>query len=325
VSLFGVALVVQNFRELVVPLIYRFFTNIWLRRKDKWTDSKVPQIPLSAAEEQFAMDEYNNTLEDMSEVIIQYGYVTLFVICLPITPLFALLSNIVEIKVDGVKLVRYSRRPQPNGAKGLGSWVFVLEYLSFIAAVTNVALYTMLFDHIEYFVDKESVDLNEVRLRIFLGMCLALCSLIFLLKTCISDMPISVERHLRRQGYIEDILVKGQLNNKHRLSRLDLIEKEIREREESTCCFGRFRVTPSTRYCCIPWFQLNDRSLVRQWTDPLLQVGSSPTEKTRPNDVEDYGEVLKFFEQDIEILPLEEGTERRKTFLPRRPHRATML
>ena len=39
---------------------------------------------------------YTDTLDDMSEIIIQYDYVTLFVMALPIIPLLASINNILK-------------------------------------------------------------------------------------------------------------------------------------------------------------------------------------------------------------------------------------
>ncbi len=58
------------------------------------------------------MDEYDpmlGTLEDYSELSIQLGYVTLFVAAFPIAPLFAYVSNVIEIRSDGFALLHNSR------------------------------------------------------------------------------------------------------------------------------------------------------------------------------------------------------------------------
>ena len=50
-------------------------------------------------------DPLMGALEDYAELIIQYGYVTLFVSAFPLAPLLALISNYVEIRMDGSKLL----------------------------------------------------------------------------------------------------------------------------------------------------------------------------------------------------------------------------
>lgn len=61
--------------------------------------------------------------------MIQYGFTTIFVAAFPLAPLLALFSNLVEIRLDAIKMVRLQRRLVPRkakdigqGPKGLGAW-----------------------------------------------------------------------------------------------------------------------------------------------------------------------------------------------------------
>jgi len=176
-------------------------------------------IPTSPAEEQFAMLEYENIVADMSEIIIQYGYVTFFFICLPIVPVFAFLNNLVELKVDGIKLVRNSRRPLPFGAKGLGRWISVLEFFSFISVITNAAIFTLVTDNVKRYSTRYYFgETAHLKLKFFIIFCTVLLIIIGMFKILIKDMPASVTRHLRRQQCIEDVLVKGQRFNQDKLN-----------------------------------------------------------------------------------------------------------
>ena len=62
----------------------------------------------SEPDEQMNFGAYIDTIDDMSEIIIQYGYVL-------ITSLFALINNTFEMKIDAYTLIRQSQRPHPNG------------------------------------------------------------------------------------------------------------------------------------------------------------------------------------------------------------------
>jgi uncharacterized membrane protein len=61
-------------------------------------------------------------LFSFSEVAIQYGYTAMFVTALPIAALFAVVSNIVEIRADGWKLFNLHQRPVPKAAEDIGTW-----------------------------------------------------------------------------------------------------------------------------------------------------------------------------------------------------------
>ena len=50
------------------------------------------------------------TLDDYNEIVIQFCFVCLFGVAFPITALLALVSNLVEMYVDAMKLCNHMRR-----------------------------------------------------------------------------------------------------------------------------------------------------------------------------------------------------------------------
>lgn len=52
--------------------------------------------------------------------MIQYGFTTIFVAAFPLAPLLALFSNLVEIRLDAIKMVWLQRRLVPRKAKDIG-------------------------------------------------------------------------------------------------------------------------------------------------------------------------------------------------------------
>ena len=59
-------------------------------------------------------------------VVIQYGFITIFVAAFPLAPLFALLNNIIEIRLDAYKLVTQFKRPVSGRAVDIGLFPFYL-------------------------------------------------------------------------------------------------------------------------------------------------------------------------------------------------------
>ncbi len=49
--------------------------------------------------------EYAGTFSEYSQIMIQFGYVTLFVLVFPLAPMLAFLNNIIQIKIDGKSLL----------------------------------------------------------------------------------------------------------------------------------------------------------------------------------------------------------------------------
>ena len=73
-------------------------------------------------------------------MVLQYGYVTLFVVAFPLVPCLALLNNTLELHVDAHKLCYDRRKPSPHSADSIGKWYFFLNVLSKISVITNTML-----------------------------------------------------------------------------------------------------------------------------------------------------------------------------------------
>ncbi|KAL6035908.1 hypothetical protein STEG23_018277 [Scotinomys teguina] len=75
--------------------------------------------------------------DEFMEMMIQYGFTTIFVAAFPLAPLLALFSNLVEIRLDAIKMVRLQRRLVPRKAKDIGTWLQVLETIGVLAVIAN--------------------------------------------------------------------------------------------------------------------------------------------------------------------------------------------
>ncbi|XP_057582361.1 anoctamin-9 isoform X5 [Hippopotamus amphibius kiboko] len=75
--------------------------------------------------------------DEFMEMMIQYGFTTIFVAAFPLAPLLALFSNLVEIRLDAIKMVRLQRRLVPRKAKDIGTWLQVLEIIGVLAVIAN--------------------------------------------------------------------------------------------------------------------------------------------------------------------------------------------
>jgi hypothetical protein len=71
--------------------------------------------------------------------VIQYGFVTLFVAAFPLAPFFALINNIVEIRLDAYKYVTTCKRPLAERAQDIGAWFGILQTITYLSVVTNVS------------------------------------------------------------------------------------------------------------------------------------------------------------------------------------------
>ena len=62
-------------------------------------------------------------------VVIQFGFITIFVAAFPLAPLFAWLNNIVEIRLDAFKFVSVLRRPVAERSQDIGMSIVKLHIL----------------------------------------------------------------------------------------------------------------------------------------------------------------------------------------------------
>lgn len=69
--------------------------------------------------------------------VLQYGFVTIFVTAFPLAPLFALINNILEMRLDAKKFIKYYRRPVPVRVKDIGVWYPIMAIVGRISVVSN--------------------------------------------------------------------------------------------------------------------------------------------------------------------------------------------
>jgi len=74
----------------------------------------------------------------MASAVIQFGFVTIFVAAFPLAPLCALVNNIIELRLDAYKMVKYYQRMPALKAQDIGAWFSILNFFSFIAVLSNV-------------------------------------------------------------------------------------------------------------------------------------------------------------------------------------------
>ncbi len=58
-------------------------------------------------------------------------------------PLFALLNNVLELRLDAQKILRYYRRPVPYKVPSIGVWYRIFDIIGKMAVIFNVREYSM--------------------------------------------------------------------------------------------------------------------------------------------------------------------------------------
>uniref|UniRef100_A0A4X2M5F4 Anoctamin n=1 Tax=Vombatus ursinus TaxID=29139 RepID=A0A4X2M5F4_VOMUR len=108
----------NNFMELGYPLIQ----NWWTRRKVRQEQGTQRKTSFPQWERDYNLQPMNayGLFDEYLEMILQFGFTTIFVAAFPLAPLLALLNNIIEIRLDAYKFVTQWRRPLASRAKDIG-------------------------------------------------------------------------------------------------------------------------------------------------------------------------------------------------------------
>ncbi|TKW51135.1 Uncharacterized protein CTA1_12665 [Colletotrichum tanaceti] len=77
---------------------------------------------------------------DYREMVIQFGYLSLFSVAWPLTACCFLVNNWVEMRSDAVKIAISSRRPIPWRADSIGPWLDALGFLSWLGSITSASI-----------------------------------------------------------------------------------------------------------------------------------------------------------------------------------------
>ncbi|XP_025054379.1 anoctamin-9 isoform X2 [Alligator sinensis] len=87
----------------------------------------------------YQLNEVNvfSLFNEFLEMMIQYSFTTIFVAAFPLAPLLAFFNNIIEIRLDAIKMVRLQRRTVPRKAKDIGIWLQVLEAIGILSVIGN--------------------------------------------------------------------------------------------------------------------------------------------------------------------------------------------
>ncbi|KAM6942860.1 anoctamin-5b [Xenentodon cancila] len=131
-----------NIQEALLPLM----RNWWSSRKGQHN----PENHYSRWEQDYVLLNFSQLglFYEYLEMVIQFGFITLFVASFPLAPLLALFNNIVEIRVDAWKFTTQFRRPVASKARNIGAWQEILNGVAILSVVTNAFIMAFTSDMI---------------------------------------------------------------------------------------------------------------------------------------------------------------------------------
>merc|ERR1711907_67725 len=138
------------------------------------------------------------------ELIVTYGYTCMFFSIFTLSPFLALITFLIEIKIDKAMHLNWTQRPLPVSVDDIGSWYYIIEIMSQMSVVTNLVIVFFVLP-----VGSQLFEDDSQKVTYFLLIEHALFGFKFIIHAIIADAPPEIIQGLARQEYLERILVDG--------------------------------------------------------------------------------------------------------------------
>ncbi|KAG1927631.1 anoctamin-1 [Pimephales promelas] len=146
ITMLGKQLIQNNLFEIGVPKLKKLIR--YIKSKRRSFQEEEYEKKLQRYETDHFLEPFAGLTPEYMEMIIQFGFVTLFVASFPLAPLFALLNNIIEIRLDAKKFVAELRRPDAARSKDIGIWYNILRGVAKVAVIVNAFVISITSDFI---------------------------------------------------------------------------------------------------------------------------------------------------------------------------------
>ncbi|KAI9690003.1 MAG: hypothetical protein M1822_009885 [Bathelium mastoideum] len=146
------AQIVNQGMEIVVPYLKRRGLNKYKEMQIERAAKKGGAVPnasendepdeaafLARVRKEAELDHYDVTT-DLREMVLQFGYLSLFSVVWPLTGLSFLVNDWLELRTDAIKICVEMQRPTPWRADTIGPWLDSLAFLTWLGSITTSAL-----------------------------------------------------------------------------------------------------------------------------------------------------------------------------------------
>ncbi|XP_059181699.1 anoctamin-2b isoform X1 [Centropristis striata] len=146
IIMLGKQLIQNNIFEIGIPKLKKLVRAI--KNKGSAEEELEGERPPQQWNLDYALAPFEGLTPEYMEMIIQFGFVSLFVASFPLAPLFALLNNVIEIRLDAKKFVTELRRPVAVRAKDIGIWYNILSGMGKFSVIINAFVISFTSDFI---------------------------------------------------------------------------------------------------------------------------------------------------------------------------------
>ncbi|XP_061708885.1 anoctamin-1 isoform X3 [Cydia pomonella] len=133
----AIIMVGKQFINTVVEMLMPYLLKWWYIIRTIGRKNQI-KSPLQWVKD-FKLVDFGNMglFPEYLEMVLQYGFVTIFVAAFPLAPLFALINNVLEMRLDAKKFLSCYRRPVPQRVNDIGVWYRILDSIGKLSIITN--------------------------------------------------------------------------------------------------------------------------------------------------------------------------------------------
>lgn len=143
--------------------------------------------------------------DDYLELMLLFGYATLFVTAFPLAPVIVMIAVMSNVFIDWNRILKLTARPLPEGAQDIGSWQPVFETLCYISSITNLTV--VVFTNTGPIFGRSYS--YEERLIFFIIAEHIVLGAKFVIQSFIPDKTYHTSLQLKRQDYLVDKHIRG--------------------------------------------------------------------------------------------------------------------
>jgi anoctamin-10 len=201
---------IDSFRRLAVEVLLPYAFHAWMERKT--TTTTTTEKSNDPVKDHHLL-EYEQ-FDDYMEIMIQFGYVTLFASAYPLASLVMAGAVWMEIRSDMYKLTHLCQKPlAAERIHTIGIWKSILQVIIWSSCLTNCLLFGFTSDQMMqymphlYIRDRDGVthmvhDKGWVAILIIFGLERLLIVVGLLLQVMIAPMSETLTIQIQRRKYI---------------------------------------------------------------------------------------------------------------------------
>ncbi|XP_068168693.1 anoctamin-10 [Antennarius striatus] len=130
-SLLVVTQLVNQVTEVIIPFLVDRFISVPNRTHSE-DDPEEDKL-----RNQGSLPVFPGLFAEYIELLVQFGYLSLFSCVYPLTAVLLLINNLTEIRSDAYKICKLFRKPFCPPVANMGVWLIAFEVLSYVSVISN--------------------------------------------------------------------------------------------------------------------------------------------------------------------------------------------